>query len=267
MPLTCPICQNELKLNDKTWHCINNHQFDQAKEGYVNLLPVHFKHSKNPGDDKQMLQARQQFLHAEHYQPLAHQLIKLVSQQTPYAAIVDMGCGEGYYTNYLSALSEHVWGVDISKVGIRYAAKHAQSNHFVVASNQRLPFKSQSIELMTRIFAPQHDDEVLRCLAPDGFLLTVTPGPWHLKELREQIYQDVRAHNDAPENILGLLHVQSEYMNYTMDLNANDRQYLMSMTPFAWKLSALAKQRFLEDRRPVTAEFTLHLYQKTADPH
>ena len=35
----------------------NKHQFDKAKEGYVNLLPVQHKKSKNPGDDAQMVQA------------------------------------------------------------------------------------------------------------------------------------------------------------------------------------------------------------------
>jgi 23S rRNA (guanine745-N1)-methyltransferase len=41
-----------------SYRCSNNHQFDQAKEGYVNLMPVHHKSSKNPGDNKEMMQAQ-----------------------------------------------------------------------------------------------------------------------------------------------------------------------------------------------------------------
>ncbi len=48
----CPLCQQALLLDEKSYRCENNHSFDQAKQGYVNLLPVQFKHSKEPGDNK-----------------------------------------------------------------------------------------------------------------------------------------------------------------------------------------------------------------------
>ena len=58
----CPLCQQGLILTDKVFRCENNHCFDQAKEGYVNLLPVQHKHSKDPGDNKEMVNARRAFL-------------------------------------------------------------------------------------------------------------------------------------------------------------------------------------------------------------
>ena len=57
----CPLCKLELTLNDKTYRCDNNHSFDIAKEGYVNLLPVQNKKSKQPGDNLEMVQARRAF--------------------------------------------------------------------------------------------------------------------------------------------------------------------------------------------------------------
>ena len=36
--LICPVCKNELFFENKTAKCENNHCFDLAKEGYVNLL-------------------------------------------------------------------------------------------------------------------------------------------------------------------------------------------------------------------------------------
>lgn len=45
-----------------------------AKEGYVNLLPVQHKRSRDPGDSAEMMQARRAFLDAGHYQPLREQL-------------------------------------------------------------------------------------------------------------------------------------------------------------------------------------------------
>ena len=53
----CPICKKSLRLNNKSYRCESNHSFDQAKEGYVNLLPVQHKHSKDPGDKKAMVNA------------------------------------------------------------------------------------------------------------------------------------------------------------------------------------------------------------------
>ena len=95
----CPICQAPLQPNLSGFGCINRHQFDKAKEGYVNLLPVQHKKSKNPGDDVQMVQARRAFLAAGHYQFLQRRLIetvnKLIEQTTtaqPITTIVDSGC-------------------------------------------------------------------------------------------------------------------------------------------------------------------------------
>ena len=43
MSLICPLCHSPLTFNARSWSCENRHQFDQAKEGYVNLLPVQHK--------------------------------------------------------------------------------------------------------------------------------------------------------------------------------------------------------------------------------
>lgn len=34
----CPVCGNSLMINGKSYKCIDNHSFDAAKSGYVNLL-------------------------------------------------------------------------------------------------------------------------------------------------------------------------------------------------------------------------------------
>ena len=73
----CPLCQQALLLDEKSYRCANNHSFDQAKQGYVNLLPVQFKHSKEPGDNKAMVQARRAFLDKGYYQPLLDSMLAL----------------------------------------------------------------------------------------------------------------------------------------------------------------------------------------------
>ena len=64
----CPLCQSPLTIADKTWQCdgshiANNpkqtqHSFDVARQGYVNLLPVQQKKSKDPGDSQASIDAR-----------------------------------------------------------------------------------------------------------------------------------------------------------------------------------------------------------------
>lgn len=45
MSFSCPLCHASLMRSDKSYRCPQGHQFDMAKEGYVNLLPVQHKRS------------------------------------------------------------------------------------------------------------------------------------------------------------------------------------------------------------------------------
>ena len=60
--LTCPVCSERLELFEKTYRCSNNHCFDKAKEGYVNLLTGNHKDGSLIGDNREMAQSRKAFL-------------------------------------------------------------------------------------------------------------------------------------------------------------------------------------------------------------
>lgn len=51
----CPICAQPLEKQPGRYLCPNGHSYDCAAAGYVHLLPVRQKHSKLPGDDKEMV--------------------------------------------------------------------------------------------------------------------------------------------------------------------------------------------------------------------
>ena len=97
----CPSCSNVLSFNHSSWCCSNGHVYDVAKEGYVNLLLVQHKNSKQPGDSKQMVNGRRGFLEQGHYAPLADAISGIynqyLTQQTTQndASFFDAGCGEG----------------------------------------------------------------------------------------------------------------------------------------------------------------------------
>ena len=44
----CPKCKEKLTQRGGSLYCLNNHCFDIAKEGYVNLMLANDKHSLNP---------------------------------------------------------------------------------------------------------------------------------------------------------------------------------------------------------------------------
>ena len=53
-----------------------------------------------PGDDKGMARARRAFLRRGYYAPMRDELCKLAVELTgPAPAVLDTGCGEGYYTS------------------------------------------------------------------------------------------------------------------------------------------------------------------------
>ena len=74
MELVCPICGMTLQREEKLWRCESGHCFDIARQGYVNLLPVQQKHSLQPGDTKEQVRARREFLDGGFYAPIAREL-------------------------------------------------------------------------------------------------------------------------------------------------------------------------------------------------
>lgn len=259
----CPLCHSLLTVSSKQYRCQQNHSFDIAKEGYVNLLPVQQKNSKAPGDNKAMIQARRDFLHAGWYQPLADAVLKIL-QPLGLQQLLDLGCGEGYYSGQIQqALPDcQLYGIDISKNAVRLAAKANKQIQFSVASAYKLPFVDNAFAGIVRIYAPSAADELSRVLKPGGYLLTVTPGPEHLFEVKQAVYAQPRLHDDAIASIAGFNHLQRQKLSFSLHFSqAADVLALIQMVPLAWKFSAELKQQFAEQTRSIKIDFLLDLYQ------
>ncbi|CED71983.1 ribosomal RNA large subunit methyltransferase A [Aliivibrio wodanis] len=270
MSYQCPLCQHALHFANNQYRCENNHQFDNAKEGYVNLMPAHHKRSKNPGDNKEMMQARRAFLEAGHYQPMQQQVANLCQQYITddSASLLDIGCGEGYYTSkiaeQLDGENTNVFGLDISKVAIKYAAKRYLNCQFSVASSHRLPFSDLSLDGIVRIYAPCKAEELHRTIKDNGYLITVTPASHHLYELREGVYGDVRLHDEEAEEIAGFDLIEEKKLTYDMHLNGLEALHLLDMTPFAWKATAAFKGELKEKTAfDCKADFMIRVYKKS----
>ena len=108
----CPVCGAALEPQGTAWRCVQGHCCDVARQGDVNLLTVTQKHSRHPGDTREMVAARRAFLDAGWYAPIAKTLADLVRRFCPEAAsVLDAGCGEGYYLSQLGWVPER-WGIE-----------------------------------------------------------------------------------------------------------------------------------------------------------
>ena len=176
----CPLCGGALERQGGSYLCPNGHCHDVAKEGYTYLLPVNRRHSKAPGDDKAMTAARHAFLEKGYYAPLREKLCQLAVELTGDApAVLDNGCGEGYYTAGIyqalcvAGKAPRMAGIDISKPILRLAARREKSIDFAVASSYLLPVADSSIDLLVNCFSPLAIEEFRRVLRPGGRLVII----------------------------------------------------------------------------------------------
>lgn len=269
MPFSCPLCHAPLTRSERSFSCPQRHQFDIAKEGYVNLLPVQHKRSRDPGDSAEMMQARRAFLDAGHYQPLRDAITSQLQARLPAqsTAVLDIGCGEGYYTHAFAGVAgtkgAQTLGLDVSKAAIRAAAKRYPDVMFCVASSHRLPFLDNTIDAIVRIYAPCKAEELKRVVKPGGIVITAAPGPRHLMELKGLIYREIQLHAPDAGEIEGFSVVGQQSLGYTMTLTGAEAVALLQMTPFAWRAkpevwaTLAAKAQFT-----CQTDFTLHCLQR-----
>ncbi len=270
MSYQCPLCHQPLMRLEREWYCHNNHHFDLAKEGYINLMPVQHKHSKQPGDSVEMMQARREFLDNGYYQPLRDEVSQCLNDHLSLdaQACLDIGCGEGYYTAAVAKQLQQqrriaIYGLDIAKVAVRYAAKRYRQVEFCVASSHRLPFSDGSLDGILRIYAPCKNEELARTVKSGGFVLTVAPGPRHLYQLKESVYEHAEPHLYSEEAIPGFTQRKEQKLAYMMKLEGAQAFNLLQMTPFAWRASPEVKAKLLlEDSFECETDFLVRLYQR-----
>lgn len=229
--LTCPNCKKKLKKVYNSYKCEKNHSFDIAKEGYVNLL----LNKKDSGDNLEMIKSRKTFLEKGFYKPLADELINIIkSIPNNEYNIVDVGCGDGYFTNIINQKFKQTIGFDISKDAIKFAAKNYKNITFVVAGGNNLPLADNSVNIILNIFAPHFIDEFVRILKPNSIIIKVTPGRNHLYELKEIIYDEPYQNL---EKAIALNVLENKSLTYKINCNQDDLINVFKMTPYYHKTS------------------------------
>ncbi len=246
MNFLCPICKKELELSGNSFVCPDRHTFDRAKSGYINLLPSSKMNSKTPGDSKEMVASRRDFLDKGYYAPL-REAIAGKARELGASRYFDAGCGTGYYTAaVIDALGCKCLGADISKFAVDIAAKREKRGVFAVASVYDLPIESESIDLITNVFSPMADTEYRRILKKGGHLLYAVPGPMHLFALKELIYESPYENDVSYPSYDGFEETERIECSFDITLESSaDIESLFTMTPYFWRtpLGAIEKIR------------------------
>lgn len=252
--LACPLDGTPLH-GDRSLHCDNGHSYDMARQGYLHLLPVQNKKSKEPGDSREMVEARSRFLDTGFYLPISAQLNSVVLKHLPLSddvCVMDAGCGEGYYLNrFCDALmlreggAATLIGLDISKFAVMAAARRNRLITWLVASNSNPALQPQSVDMIFCMFGFPDYEAFKKILKPGGKIVLVEAAAEHLLELRQVIYPEVRK---APPPALdraelaGFSLIDSQPLCYqTAALNREQIGDLLVMTPHLFRATREGK--------------------------
>lgn len=226
---------------------MNNHTFDFAKQGYVNLVP----HQPNSQYSKELFEARHNIIIESQLYSMMHDTIsKLIKSHldvsnvsnTPFV-IVDLGCGEGSHLQKILDGSEDNTligiGLDIAKEGIIQAAKRYENPIWLVGDLAKSPLADQSCHVILNILSPSNYKEFKRIIVKDGLVVKVVPRSNYLIQLREALFDNEEKKvykNDKTVELFKQHFNLIEHFNlcYTKKLNKEELGNLVKMTPLAW---------------------------------
>ena len=265
MELICPVCGEKLNRQDRSYVCPNRHSFDMARQGYVNLLTVQQKHSLNPGDTREQVLSRRAFLEAGYYAPILNTLIETAKELGITGPIIDVGCGEGYYSAQLArALDVELMGFDISKEAVRCAAAKYQGPLWLTATASHIPVEKGSAQLLTSLFALTLPEEFARVLSDEGYYFQVLACQDHLLGLKSIIYDELKLkEKDSVPELPGFVLHKSVPIRFTFTVEGEQIRNLFSMTPHVFRIGKEGAERLKNTQILTdTASCVLNVYCK-----
>ena len=270
----CPVCNKTLYKSDdeKMMKCSNKHSFDQAKQGYFNLLLSNTSKDKTHGDSKEMLEARKEILYGRYYEIVSDAVNSIIKDLTKDKdvsyRILDIGSGIGYYLTRLNQTihkdTNEYYGIDISKDGIKESSKNDKSSNWIVASNNNLPIEDDSMDIVLSVFSPINEEECQRVLKKDGKLLVVYPNQDHLIELKREIYKDIILKDEFRNELLSktLINISRKEIEKNILLSKDQIKSLFMMTPHYWTSTQEGKNNlyFLNELN-IKLDITIDVYE------
>ena len=264
--LSCPICKGALIREEKRYRCDIGHSFDIARQGYVNLLVG--KDAGTHGDNAQMIASRTRFLEKGYYAPLAEAFATALLRFAPCGAtLLDIGCGEGYYTAYaakvLKETGGEIFAFDISRDALKATCRRHIASLFA-ASAYSVPVQDESVDAVSLFFSPFCKEEILRVLKKDGIFIMAYPGEKHLWGLKRAIYDTPYLNRPEDTEIEGFSLVEKQDIAFQITLPDGETIHdLFSMTPYYYKTGEKDKEKLANlSSLQTEIEFHLCVYKK-----
>lgn len=100
--------------------------------------------------------------------------------------ILEVGCGPGYFLRCVEKWfpKSEIYGIDIDKSLLEFAATHAKRTKLITHDGQSLPFPDNTFDIVCSLQVVEHLErpesffaEANRVLKANGFLIITTPNP------------------------------------------------------------------------------------------
>lgn len=253
--LACPLCGGALKRIDQRLCCPKGHSFDIAHQGYANLLRGGHKHQDY---DRNSFAMRRRVFQSGLYDAIAQAVAEAAAEAVACSgqpcsanaadapAIVDAGCGEGFFSRAVrAATTAPLCAFDISRDAVQLAAATDPNDAtiWLVADLAAIPVQDSRAACVLDIFSPANYREFTRILAAGGRIVKAIPTARHLEEIRRlaspHLKHDTYSNQRIIEHFERFCHIeQRRTVGTTLELDDEVRDALIAMTPMLFNVDA-----------------------------
>ncbi|MEG0221993.1 MAG: methyltransferase domain-containing protein [Clostridia bacterium] len=267
----CPLCYSKTKVETSSVVCKKNHCFDISKYGYINFLPS----QQQTKYTKELFESRRYIFEKGLYNPLKESIVQLLKKYcsgTSKVNMLDIGCGEGFYSRSLikTVSNLDVYAMDNSRDAIVLGAKKDNNIKWFIGDLANIPLASETMDILLDIFTPSNYSEFSRVLKDTGYLFKIVPSKNYLKELRTLANEQLL--NKEYSNLLVVQYfkehmqcVEMLHLEYSMPVSKEDIDNLYLMTPMMFNVE---KEKLdLSNISSITLDFDILVGKKKPEVH
>ena len=270
----CPICKQSLHVSKhQSLVCKNNHTFDFAKQGYVNLLTRPIKSQY----DKQLFKSRRKLIRDSRlYHKLHKKILEVIAGFVPTSQnqplkVLDAGCGEGSHIEKITIMDSKITmttvGLDITKEAIQIAARDYEEHLWLVGDLANTPFVDHSFDVILNILSPANYTEFNRILSKGGLVIKIVPRQHYLVEVREVLKGEINEPSYDNEDVVNHFkkHLKlKDQFSLTYEKAVNEAEFtdLIKMTPLAWRVKDDQFQSLIKQKNKVTIDLEMLIGEK-----